>query len=43
MPDNAFYMYAAYVLAALLYVGYVASLWIRARREGAMPTKPDGA
>ena len=43
MPDNAFYMYAAYVLAALLYVGYVASLWIRARRRGATATERDGA
>lgn len=34
MPDNAFYMYAAYLLAGALYLVYVASLWLRARREG---------
>lgn len=32
MPDNAFYYYAAYVAAAILYGGYVASLWWRARK-----------
>lgn len=31
MPDNARYMYAAYVAAALLVGGYVMSLVMRAR------------
>jgi hypothetical protein len=31
MPDNAGYMYAAYVAAALLVGGYVMSLVMRAR------------
>jgi hypothetical protein len=30
-PDTSFYYYAAYVIAAVLYGGYVASLWWRAR------------
>ena len=34
MPDNAFYMYAAYALVAMLYVAYVVSLWVRGRRAG---------
>lgn len=34
MPDNAFYMYAAYVLVVALYIGYVLSLWLRGRRQG---------
>ena len=34
MPDNAFYMHAAYVLAGTLYVGYVISIWVRSRRAG---------
>ena len=34
MPDNAFYMYAAYLLAGALYAGYVVSLWARGRRAG---------
>ena len=37
MPDNAFYMYAAYVLATALYIGYVVSLWVRGRRQGEKP------
>ena len=32
MPDNAFYYYAAYVAAGILYGGYVVSLWWRARK-----------
>lgn len=32
MPDTAFYYYAAYIAAGVLYGGYVASLWRRARR-----------
>lgn len=31
MPDNAAYMFAAYVAAALLVGGYVLSLVVRAR------------
>ncbi len=31
MPDTSFYYYAAYVLAAVVFGGYVASLWWRAR------------
>jgi hypothetical protein len=33
MPDTASYYYAAYVAAGVLYAGYVASLWWRARRS----------
>ena len=33
MPDTAAYYRAAYVVAALLYGGYVLSLWWRARRS----------
>jgi hypothetical protein len=29
-PENAGYLAAAYVVAAVIYVGYVASLWRRA-------------
>lgn len=32
MPDTSFYYYTAYVIAGVLYGGYVASLWWRARR-----------
>ena len=32
MPDNAGYFQAAYVVAAVLYGGYVLSLALRARR-----------
>ena len=32
MPDNGFYYYTAYVLAAVLFSGYVASLWWRAKK-----------
>lgn len=32
MPDTATYYRAAYAVAALLYGGYVLSLWWRARR-----------
>lgn len=31
MPDTASYYYAAYAIAALLFGGYVGSLWWRAR------------
>jgi hypothetical protein len=31
MPDNAGYMFAAYIAAALLFGGYAASLVVRAR------------
>jgi hypothetical protein len=31
-PDNAGYMVAAYALAAVIYLGYVVSLVVRARR-----------
>lgn len=41
MPDNAFYMHAAYVLAGALYAGYVASLWLRGRREGGHANRRD--
>lgn len=30
-PQNAGYMYAAYAAAGLIYVGYVLSIWWRAR------------
>jgi hypothetical protein len=51
-PDNAGYMVAAYVLAALIYLGYVAVLAARARRlrerlarlgAPARSTRPEGA
>ena len=32
MPDNAAYYQAAYIVAAVLYGGYVVSLIIRARK-----------
>jgi hypothetical protein len=31
-PDNAGYMVAAYVVTAVILVGYAAGLWRRARR-----------
>jgi hypothetical protein len=30
-PDNAAYFHAAYIVAALIYGGYIAVLWSRAR------------
>lgn len=35
MPDNAGYYHAAYIVAAVLYGGYVMSLLLRARKYGA--------
>jgi len=32
MPDTTVYYHAAYVVAGVLYVGYVLSLWWRERR-----------
>ena len=32
MPDTVAYYRVAYVVAGVLYAGYVASLWWRARR-----------
>jgi hypothetical protein len=32
MPDTASYYYAAYALAGVILIGYVLSLWWRARR-----------
>jgi hypothetical protein len=32
MPDNGGYMVAAYTVAAVIYLGYAASLWRRGRR-----------
>ena len=32
MPDTYFYFVCAYVVAGLLYVGYVTSLWWRSRK-----------
>jgi hypothetical protein len=32
MPDNAIYYQAAYAVAAVMYVGYIVSLVVRARR-----------
>jgi len=31
-PDTAAYYHAAYIIAGVVYAGYVASLWWRARR-----------
>jgi hypothetical protein len=33
-PQNAGYMIAAYVVAPVILVGYLASLWRRVRRTG---------
>ena len=33
MPDNAGYYHAAYVVAAVLYVLYAVSIWVRRRRQ----------
>lgn len=33
MPDTSAYYYAAYIAAAVLYGGYVLSLWRRGRKE----------
>jgi hypothetical protein len=33
MPDNAFYMYMAYMLVSALYAAYVVSLWRRGMRR----------
>ena len=30
-PDNAGYFHAAYIAAAVIYCGYIAVLWSRAR------------
>jgi hypothetical protein len=38
-PDNAGYMVAAYVVTAVILVGYAAALWRRARRA----VREDGA
>jgi len=45
MPDTSAYYRAAYTAAAVLYAGYVLSLWIRARRvrERMRPMSRDGA
>ena len=32
MPSNEGYMHAAYIAAAIIYLGYAASLMVRARR-----------
>lgn len=32
VPDTSAYFHAAYIAAAVLYGGYVLSLWIRMRR-----------
>ena len=32
MPDNTSYMVAAYVVAAVIYLGYTGTLWLRAKR-----------
>jgi hypothetical protein len=33
MPDTSAYYHAAYVVAAVLYAGYVLSLWWRGKRS----------
>jgi hypothetical protein len=33
-PDNSGYLFAAYIVAALIYLGYAVSLIVRARRAG---------
>jgi hypothetical protein len=32
VPDNGGYMIAAYVVAAVIYLGYTVSLWVRSGR-----------
>jgi len=41
-PQNAPYMYAAYVAAAVLYGGYALSIWWRARRLANRARGPSG-
>lgn len=33
MPDNSGFLYAAYVVAGVIYLGYTISLLLRARRR----------
>jgi len=33
-PDNGSFLYAAYVIAGAIFVGYVVSLWLRAGKAG---------
>ena len=33
-PDTRAYYYAAYIIVGLLFAGYAASIWWRARRVG---------
>jgi hypothetical protein len=33
MPDNSQYLYAAYVVVGIIYLGYTISLLLRARRR----------
>ena len=33
MPDNSRFLYAAYVVAGVIYLGYTISLLLRARRR----------
>lgn len=42
MPDNAFYFHAACVALAVLYGGYLVSLWRRARNARARTGPTDG-
>jgi nucleoside recognition membrane protein YjiH len=32
MPENSGYMVAAYVVTAVIYLGYTGTLWLRAKR-----------
>ncbi len=32
MIDTKSYMIAAYIAASVIYIGYIASLWVRARK-----------
>lgn len=36
-PSNGGYMVAAYIVAAVILVGYFLRLWLRARRLGGTP------
>jgi hypothetical protein len=41
MPDNAIYYHAAYIAAAVIYGGYVVSLFVRTVRARARQDRED--
>jgi len=42
-PQNAGYMYAAYVAAGVIYAGYALSIWLRARAIAQRRRRPTDA